>query len=270
MSQPSTNQQDASSCEHPQCCAASKPECYGGIVLCGGRSRRMGRDKTWLRFGSETMLQRVVRLLGEAVDRLVVVAGVDQQLPPLDGLIRVLRDRQPDRGPLEGIAVGLAALGGSGPGVEDSGPRVPGSPGVTRDDDSAVRARDVCRIRLVFVVGCDMPLLRPALVRRMLELAAGCDVLAPAMQDHYEPLAAVYGVDVLPQIEKLLAAGRRRPIELFPLVRTRLVSADCLRQADPQLQSFFNVNGLADYRTALRLAGLGEDADYDAQLGGRP
>jgi len=230
----------------------------------------MGRDKTWLRFGTETMLQRVVRLLGEAVDRLVVVGGMDQQLPPLDGSIRVLRDRPADRGPLEGIAVGLAALGSTETGVEHSGPLAPESPCVTRHDDSALRARDVCRIRLVFVVGCDMPLLRPVLVRRMLELAAGYDVLAPAIEDHYEPLAAVYSLDVLPQIEKLLAAGRRRPIELFPLVRTRLVSEESLRQADPQLQSFFNVNGLADYRTALRLAGLSEDHDYEAQIGDQP
>jgi len=269
MSRPSTNQPGRPSCEHTQCCAALKPECYGGIVLCGGRSRRMGRDKTWLRFGAETMLQRVVRLLGEAVDRLVVVGGIGQQLPPLDGSIRLLRDRQADRGPLEGIAVGLAALGGRGNGVEQSGPLVPESACLTRHDDSSLRASDVCRIRLAFVVGCDMPLLRPALVRRMLELAAGYDLLAPAIEDHYEPLAAVYSLDVLPHIEKLLAAGRRRPIELFPLVRTRLVSEDCLRHADPQLQSFFNVNGLADYRAALRLAGLSEDADYDAQIGGR-
>ena len=46
-----------------------------GIILCGGRSTRMGRDKATLPFGPELMLQRVVRLLGEAVQRIVIVAA---------------------------------------------------------------------------------------------------------------------------------------------------------------------------------------------------
>ena len=54
-----------------------------GIVLCGGKSTRMGSSKALLPFGSETMLQRVVRLLGEVVSPMVVVAAVDQELPDI-------------------------------------------------------------------------------------------------------------------------------------------------------------------------------------------
>ena len=50
----------------------------GGIVLCGGESRRMGRPKAWLPFGDELMLQRVVRILGEVVNPIVVVAAPGQ------------------------------------------------------------------------------------------------------------------------------------------------------------------------------------------------
>ena len=53
----------------------------GGVILCGGESRRMGRPKAWLPFGPETLLQRVVRLIGEVVNPLVVVAAPDQDVP---------------------------------------------------------------------------------------------------------------------------------------------------------------------------------------------
>ena len=73
---------------------------FGGIVLCGGHSRRMGRPKLSLPFGNETMLARVVRVLSEVVSPIVVVAAVDQELPPLPSDVIVTRDKQPDLGPL--------------------------------------------------------------------------------------------------------------------------------------------------------------------------
>ena len=195
----------------------------GGIILCGGKSRRMGRPKLALPFGGETMLTRVVRLLGEAVDQLVVVAGVGQELPQLPCEVLVTHDRQADRGPLEGLAAGLSA--------------------------TAAEA--------AFVTGCDVPLLLPGFVRRMIELSAGYDVAVPHVDASGsgkgafdEPLAAVYRRSVLPQVEALLAAGRLRPAELFDRVRTRRVAAEELTDVDPQLQSLANVNSPADYRAA--------------------
>ena len=60
----------------------------GGIVLCGGRSERMGRPKVMLPFGPETMLQRVVRLVGAVGGPVVAVAAAGQELPELDAAIR--------------------------------------------------------------------------------------------------------------------------------------------------------------------------------------
>src|SRR5262245_46114604 len=85
----------------------------GGVVLCGGQSSRMGRPKAWLPIGGETMLGRVVRLLGEVVSPLVVVAAPGQELPPLPPGVTVVRDPERGRGPLQGLAAGLPALGGT-------------------------------------------------------------------------------------------------------------------------------------------------------------
>ena len=82
----------------------------GGIVLCGGKSSRMGRPKAWLPFGPEVLLQRIVRILDSVVGPLVVVAAPDQELPDLPEHVLVTRDELPGRGPLEGLSAGLHAL----------------------------------------------------------------------------------------------------------------------------------------------------------------
>jgi molybdopterin-guanine dinucleotide biosynthesis protein A len=197
----------------------------GGIVLCGGQSRRMGVPKLTLPFGPEVMLARVVRLVSEAVQPVVVVAAIGQELPELPARVLTARDRREDCGPLEGLAVGLAALSG--------------------------------RVEAAFVAACDQPLLLPALIRRVVELAEGYDVAVPYLDEVAEPLSAVYRTSVLPEIEALLAADRRRPAYLFDRVRTRRIHAHELTDVDPGLQSLANVNCLAGYQAALKRAGFG-------------
>src|SRR5437763_13722434 len=83
-----------------------------GVVVCGGQASRMGRPKAWLPFGGELMLPRVVRLLGEVVAPLVVVAAPGQDVPPLPPGVEMVRDPERGRGPLQGLAAGLEALRG--------------------------------------------------------------------------------------------------------------------------------------------------------------
>jgi molybdopterin-guanine dinucleotide biosynthesis protein A len=188
----------------------------------------MGQPKVMLPFGPERLLQRVVRLLGEAVDVTVVVAALGQELPALPPSIIVAHDRHPDRGPLEGLAVGLQTLGD--------------------------------RAEAAFVTACDVPLLRPALVRRMIALSAGHEIAVPHLGGFDQPLAAVYHKSVLPHVEALLEAGRLRPAYLFDRVSTRRVTADQLVDVDPELQSLANVNSPEDYSALLKRAGFPHEA----------
>ncbi len=184
----------------------------------------MGRPKALLPFGPETMLGRVVRLLSEAVGPIVVVAAEGQDVPPVSGQLLLAHDRHPDRGPLEGIAAGLAALGS--------------------------------RAEAAYVTSCDVPLLRPAFVRRVIELSHGYDAAVPYLDGRDEPLAAVYRLDVLPRIEALLVADRRRPVFLFDEVRTRRIVPEELLDVDPLLDSLANLNTPEAYQEALQRAGL--------------
>lgn len=195
----------------------------GGVVLCGGKSTRMGSPKALLPFGSETMLQRVVRLLGEVVSPMVVVAAVDQELPALPRDVIVTRDEREARGPLEGLRAGLKALP---PDVEAA-----------------------------YVTSCDVPLLVPNFVRQMLDLARGYDVAVMEIDGFTHPLSAVYRRTTLPVVEDLLAHDRLRPVFLFDAVKTRRVRPDEMT-ADPELRTLRNLNTREDYERALVEAGL--------------
>jgi molybdopterin-guanine dinucleotide biosynthesis protein A len=198
----------------------------GAIILCGGKSSRMRRDKATLPFGPELMLPRVVRLVSEVVEQanIVVVAAPDQALPPLPVEVSVARDRHKERGPLEGLAAGLRQLAG--------------------------------RPKAAYATACDVPLLSPAFVARMFELLGDHDVAVPRDKEHHHPLAAVYRTTVLPHVERLLNADRLSPRLLFDEVNTREVDVEMLRGIDPQLATLANLNYEADYLAALAAAGF--------------
>lgn len=192
----------------------------GGIILCGGRSRRMGTPKAWLPIGGEAMLTRMARVLGDAVDCLVVVAAANQELPPLPPGVTVMRDRAPDQGPLEGLRVGLDAL---------------------REQVDAA-----------FVSGCDTPLLRPEFVTCLFAFLGSNDVVVPTDEPFFHPLAAVYRPSIVPAIDRLLLANKRKPTDLFQHTTTRCIDIKQLRSADPELQSLVNVNHPDQYEKVLR------------------
>lgn len=199
-------------------------ESHGGIVLCGGKSSRMGSSKALLPFGSETMLQRVVRILGEVgVEPIVVVAAPGQELPTLPAEVVVTHDEREGRGPLEGLRAGLKALPAD--------------------------------IAAAYVTSCDVPLLVPGFVRQMIELAQGYDIAIVEKDGFTHPLSAIYRRETLSKVENLLASDRLRPAFLFDAARTRRVRPEEMT-SDPDLRTLRNLNTREDYESALELAGL--------------
>jgi len=199
----------------------------GAIILCGGKSSRMGRDKALLPFGpGEAMLQRVVRLVAEVVrpDRIVCVAAAEQELSRLAAAVRIVVDPTPHQGPLAGIAAGLAQL---------------------QDKASAA-----------FVTGCDVPLLAPALIERMFDLLDDHEIAAPHDGQHWHPLVAVYRVDLLPRIESLLSADKCSVVSLLESSDTRRVTTDELLDVDSELLSLATCNAPSDYARLLTRAGI--------------
>ena len=194
------------------------------IVLCGGESRRMGVPKAWLDFGSEKLLQRVVRLVSAVADPVVVVAAPGQELPSLPGAVRAARDALEARGPLQGLLAGLLVL-----------------PAATE---------------LVYVTATDVPFLNPAWITFLSQVIGGDDLAIPYVDGRHHPLAALYRVrSVRIAVEGLLAADRLRLLNLIDAVRTRVVDVNELRGVDPGCQTLRNINTPEDYQTALKDAG---------------
>ncbi|MHC4548065.1 MAG: molybdenum cofactor guanylyltransferase [Planctomycetota bacterium] len=190
------------------------------IVLCGGRSRRMGRDKASLPFGDETMLERTVRIVSGVVAEVLVVAREGQPVP--HGDYTLVRDPAEGLGPLAGLVAGLEGM----------------------------------RAERAFLTACDVPLLRPAYVRWLLEISRGHPVAVPLVDGFHMSTSAVYAQAVLPVARRLLQEERRRPLFLIQEVDARIVDEAEVRQVDRDLASFRNCNTPETYAQALADAGL--------------
>ena len=195
-----------------------------GVILSGGHSKRMGRSKATLPFGPQSLLSRVVECVRPAVDSVLVVAAVGQEMPPLPPQTRVVYDEEFDRGPLGGLASALAAVG--------------------TDADA------------VFVTACDSPFVAPAFAKRLFELLGDAAVCVPDVGGRIHPLTTVYRTSILPVVRDQLANSRLRMIDLIALLPTRRVSYEELSVVDPHMQSLRNVNTPEEYEMALRDAGF--------------
>jgi molybdenum cofactor guanylyltransferase len=200
----------------------------GAVVLVGGRSSRMGTPKASLEWHGSTLLRRTVSIVTRATGGpVVVVRAPGQELPPLPRGILVADDPQGGKGPLQGIAAGLAALRG--------------------------------RADIAFVSSTDMPFLHPAFTRRVLSVLGdneGTDVALPVARGFRQPLAAAYRVSLAGAAGRLVAQDRLRPAFLFGECTVAELDGEALRKdpvlaaLDPDLDSLVNVNTPADYQAA--------------------
>jgi molybdenum cofactor guanylyltransferase len=187
----------------------------------------MGREKAWLPFGpDEVMLQRVVRLVGEAVplENIVCVAAARQELPLVPDEVGTVRDPLPHRGPLAGLATGLGA-------VEH-------------------------QVDAVLAVGCDVPLLVPAFVNRMFELLGDHEAVVAQDGDRCYPLSAVYRTRVLQGAADILAHGESSLMSLVERCDARRVLVCLLTEVDPELSSLASCNTRDDYERVLGASGV--------------
>jgi len=184
------------------------------VILAGGLSRRMGRDKAALPAGDGTLIEHIARRLAPVVEETIVAGASGRHHPPGATMVD---DRYPGLGPLAGIHAGLL----------------------------------VARSPLVWVVGCDLPDVDPGLAALLCGLAGEVDAVVPRLDSEPQGVCAVYDRGLAPRIERLLAAGERRLKMLLAASKVRYVTPDELRLVDPELRSFRNINTPAEYRAWL-------------------
>lgn len=202
-----------------------------GIVLCGGRSTRMGQPKALLAWQGRTLIEHVVGCLAPCVDELLVVTSRTLALP--EGVAaqgaRIVVDREPERGPLAALRDGLAAA----------------------------------RAELAFVTATDAPFLTRAYVDLLFDRASaerragGLRAVVPRAAGHLQVLSAVYPCAAWEEAEGLLSAGDASPTAL--LARIGFDALDCdatdLAAAAAAPAAWTGFNTPEQYAAALAFAG---------------
>jgi molybdopterin-guanine dinucleotide biosynthesis protein A len=190
-----------------------------GVILAGGVSRRLEKNKALERIGGKALIERVIdSLVPLTTEVLAVVAQPEQaaalRLPPS---VRVVSDRYPGGGSLGGIFTGLEASA------------EPWS----------------------LVVACDMPFLNRELLCHLMAQSSNVDAVVPCLGGQPEPLHALYSKACLAPMERMLRAGQLKIAPLFEAVRVHYVDEATIDRIDPRHLSFFNINTQADLEEAL-------------------
>ncbi|MCA9238965.1 MAG: molybdenum cofactor guanylyltransferase [Planctomycetales bacterium] len=196
---------------------------YGAVVLCGGQSSRMGKDKANLLLGGQSLLSRALDAVSLVVPeaRIVCVAAKEQKLPVLSTAIRVVRDPRENLGPLAALATGLREL--------------------------------PVECDAVVVTGCDHPLLSAEVLEELLNQLGGSAAVIPEVAGCLQPLPAVYSISIRGAAEQLLHEGRRSLHSLLDAIPWRPADMPAVRSIDPELLSFLACNNAAELAEAERL-----------------
>jgi molybdenum cofactor guanylyltransferase len=193
------------------------PNETAAIVLAGGRSTRLGRDKASEPLLGVPMLQRVIDRLAGLTDEIVVVGRRDQDLSWARGEhLRIVEDLYPDAGPLGGIYTGLTA-------IEEP---------------------------LAIAVACDMPLLQPALLAALIRLGHKHELVVPVNDGLPQPLCAVYRKACAGPIQTQISKGNLKLTGVVESLGAHYVEPEEWRIFDPDGLSFQNLNSEAGLRGA--------------------
>jgi molybdopterin-guanine dinucleotide biosynthesis protein A len=177
-----------------------------GVILAGGESTRMGKNKAFIEINGKRIIDRTVSLFREIFDDVLLVTNT-----PLDYIelkIRIVTDLVPGKGSLGGIYTGL---------FFSSSPKA-------------------------FFVGCDMPFLDRRVIQYFLCLAQTADIVVQRTKDYWQPLHAVYPRTLLKPIERLWQQGELAIIKAYQGLRVREVTGEELKPFDPDLHTLSNIN----------------------------
>ncbi len=154
-----------------------------GVILAGGKSRRMGRDKAFLPFGKGVLIERVIEVVRAVTDDLLLITNTPEQYQRFG--LPMVSDVIPEAGSLGGIYTGL------------------------------VHAKTPYSLALA----CDMPFVKPAFLRFLCDMAGEADVMIPKNAEDFQPLCAVYAQACREPIRQRIEAGRLKITGFFDQVR---------------------------------------------------
>ena len=190
-----------------------------GIVLAGGRSVRMGKDKASIRLSEETLLSRVVQTVSLVCPEVIIAGGNQRIAEGLGTDVRWVADPPGSVGPLAGVSAGLQAA-----------------------------RHDAC-----LVVACDMPFLNPALLSHLIDRLEAFGAVVPVSKGVDQVLHAAYSRSAAGTAQTLLRLGAPSVHELVARLQVLYLSEEHCSRFDPAGLSYFNMNTPADLDRALEI-----------------
>jgi molybdopterin-guanine dinucleotide biosynthesis protein A len=190
---------------------------FSAVLLAGGESKRMGMKKAFLKIGEETFIEIIHRRLEKLFSETIVVTDLPQEFTHLSARLTTDIIQDGAKNSLRGIHAGLS-----------------------------VASYPAC-----FVIGCDMPFFSLALVEYMSQFALDYEVVVPSLEGYYQPLFAFYHKKSLGLIEQRLIEKRYKIHDLLAHFHLKAIEEEAIREYDPSLLSFNNINSPEDYRKIL-------------------
>lgn len=183
----------------------------GVIILSGGLGLRFGGiDKAFVHLAGRPLIEHMIEFARGVSREIVIVSNHPARYAGYN--VSTVSDEIRGAGPLSGISAGLMHS-----------------------------RRDIN-----LVIGCDMPFIEKPLVDHMLNLNSEGDAVVPRVGRFIEPLCSVYNKSCLPAVQSALAEDRFKISEVLSGLDVTYVEEDTLRQFDPSLASFHNINTLDD------------------------
>jgi molybdopterin-guanine dinucleotide biosynthesis protein A len=195
------------------------------VILAGGKSKRFGKNKAFLKIGGRILIDQIVEKTGRLSNEIIVVTNILKKFDYLpkkfDYLnIKLIKDIIPYKGALGGIYSGL----------------------LFAENNS------------IFVVACDMPFLNIPLLKYIISFCQDYDVVIPKINNFFEPLHAIYSKKCLKPIKKLIDENNLKIIDFFKGVDVKFIDKNEIEEFDPDLLSIFNINTLEDLKIAKEKA----------------
>lgn len=194
-----------------------------GVILAGGKSRRFGKNKSFIRIDGTPLIEKVVNVMVSVFEHCLIVTNTPEEYAYLG--LPMVQDVIKGAGPLGGIFTGLKSI----------------------HDESG------------FFVACDMPCLNAPFVRYLVGAKEDHDAVVPRIGRMVEPLHAVYSKTSIEPLKAVIDSGVRQILELFSRIQVRYVEEETIRAFDPNLRCFLNVNRPEDLARLTEESGLGAE-----------
>ena len=191
-----------------------------GVILSGGKNRRMGENKAFIEIEGVPIVSRIYTLFKELFQEVIIVTNQPELFKNFDS--KISSDLIPNQGALGGLYTGLY----------------------------------FSNFQYSFCVACDMPFIKKALVQYIINHIEGEDVIVPRTEDGLQPLHAIYSKNCLDPIKNIMEQGKYKIIDFYNRVNVKIVEEKDFTLLDPLRESFINVNTPEELHSIIKVRTL--------------